>query len=148
MRKYNLAFNDLQYNTVVSLYICSTCKRGKWKCTHYKCPGICTIYGSGHYKTFDQQRFGFRGDCSYIAAQVCAFGQRLYLKKITNKALPSGGNTARSLVLQNKCGNKTGKFHVITENMPCGTTGTTCSKDVKILLGVRPQAQHVMQFYV
>ncbi|XDV53261.1 hypothetical protein PO909_021816, partial [Leuciscus waleckii] len=81
-----------------------TCRRGKWKCTTNKCPGICTIYGSGHYKTFDQQRFGFRGDCSYIAAQ-------------------------------NKCGNKTGNFHVITENMPCGTTGTTCSKAVGILLG-------------
>ncbi|KAK9952095.1 hypothetical protein ABG768_017953 [Culter alburnus] len=81
-----------------------TCRRGKWKCTHYKCPGICTIYGSGHYITFDQQRFGFRGDCSYIAAQ-------------------------------NNCGNKTGNFHVITENMPCGTTGTTCSKAVGILLG-------------
>ncbi|XP_016384068.1 mucin-2-like [Sinocyclocheilus rhinocerous] len=81
-----------------------TCQRGKWKCTHYKCPGICAIYGSGRYITFDQQKFSFRGDCSYIAAQ-------------------------------NKCGNKTGNFRVITENMPCGTTGTTCSKAVKILLG-------------
>ncbi|XP_056307734.1 mucin-2-like [Danio aesculapii] len=80
------------------------CRRGNWLCSQKKCPGICTIYGSGHYKTFDQQRFGFRGDCSYIAAQ-------------------------------NKCGNKTGNFHVITENMPCGTTGTTCSKAVGILLG-------------
>ncbi|XP_016384066.1 mucin-2-like [Sinocyclocheilus rhinocerous] len=34
-----------------------------------------------------------------------------------------------------KCGNKTGLFHVITENIPCGTTGTTCSKAVVILLG-------------
>uniref|UniRef100_A0A8C2F9K8 VWFD domain-containing protein n=1 Tax=Cyprinus carpio TaxID=7962 RepID=A0A8C2F9K8_CYPCA len=81
-----------------------TCQQGKWKCTHYKCPGICTIYGSGHYRTFDQHTFGFSGGCSYIAAQ-------------------------------NTCGNKTGHFHVITENMPCGTTGTTCSKAVKILLG-------------
>ncbi|XP_016359143.1 mucin-5B-like, partial [Sinocyclocheilus anshuiensis] len=46
-----------------------TCQRGKWKCTHYKCPGICAIYGSGRYITFDQQKFSFRGDCSYIAAQ-------------------------------------------------------------------------------
>uniref|UniRef100_A0A8C1ZSL3 VWFD domain-containing protein n=1 Tax=Cyprinus carpio TaxID=7962 RepID=A0A8C1ZSL3_CYPCA len=81
-----------------------TCQQGKWNCTYRKCPGICTIYGSGHYRTFDHQIFGFRGDCSYIA-------------------------------VQNKCGNKTGNFHVITENMPCGTTGTPCSKVVRILLG-------------
>ncbi|XP_049330378.1 mucin-2-like isoform X2 [Astyanax mexicanus] len=81
-----------------------TCKQGKWKCTEEKCPGTCTIYGSGHYNTFDNRRFGFSGDCGYIAAQ-------------------------------NKCGNKTGTFHVITENVPCGTTGTTCSKSVRIVLG-------------
>ncbi|XP_073687673.1 mucin-2-like [Garra rufa] len=81
-----------------------TCQQGTWTCTENICPGICTIYGSGHYKTFDQQRFGFRGECSYIAAQ-------------------------------DKCGNKTGIFHVITENIPCGTTGTTCAKAVIILLG-------------
>ncbi|KTF85508.1 hypothetical protein cypCar_00046261, partial [Cyprinus carpio] len=39
------------------------------------------------------------------------------------------------IAAQDKCGNKNGKFRVITENMPCGTTGTTCSKAVKILLG-------------
>ncbi|TRY87240.1 hypothetical protein DNTS_031749 [Danionella cerebrum] len=77
---------------------------GKWKCTQNKCPGICTIYGSGHHMTFDKNKFGFTGDCRYIAAS-------------------------------NRCGNKTGNFHVITENMPCGTTGTTCSKSVGIRLG-------------
>uniref|UniRef100_A0A8C2HZ65 VWFD domain-containing protein n=1 Tax=Cyprinus carpio TaxID=7962 RepID=A0A8C2HZ65_CYPCA len=81
-----------------------TCQHGTWTCTKNICPGICTIYGSGHYKTFDQQRFGFRGECSYIVAQ-------------------------------DKCGNKSGIFHVISENIPCGTTGTTCSKAVVILLG-------------
>ncbi|XP_073687677.1 uncharacterized protein [Garra rufa] len=81
-----------------------TCQQGNWTCTEHICPGVCTIYGSGHYKTFDQQRFGFRGECSYTAAQ-------------------------------DKCGNKMGVFHVITENIPCGTTGTTCSKAVIILLG-------------
>ncbi|XP_056596650.1 mucin-2-like [Triplophysa dalaica] len=80
------------------------CQGGTWTCTQHKCPGVCSIYGSGHYQTFDQQRFGFRGDCSYIA-------------------------------LQDKCGNKTGHFSIVTENIPCGTTGTTCSKAVDVILG-------------
>ncbi|XP_062859827.1 mucin-2-like [Trichomycterus rosablanca] len=83
-----------------------TCKQGKWECTNKKCPGTCTIYGSGHYNTFDKQTYGFSGDCGYIA-------------------------------VQNKCGSKTGTFRVTTENVPCGTTGTTCSKSVRIFLGNR-----------
>ncbi|XP_069564192.1 mucin-2-like [Brachyistius frenatus] len=37
----------------------------------------------------------------------------------------------------NKCGNKTvqDNFGVSTENVPCGSTGTTCSKSVRIQLG-------------
>lgn len=46
--------------------------------------------------------------------------------------------TVPSLSFKNKCGNKTvqDNFGVITENVPCGTTGTTCSKTVRIQLGV------------
>ncbi|KAJ7995021.1 hypothetical protein DPEC_G00255580 [Dallia pectoralis] len=35
------------------------------------------------------------------------------------------------------CGdnNTNGSFRVITENVPCGTTGTTCSKAIKLFLG-------------
>uniref|UniRef100_A0A8C7U0W8 VWFD domain-containing protein n=1 Tax=Oncorhynchus mykiss TaxID=8022 RepID=A0A8C7U0W8_ONCMY len=32
--------------------------------------------------------------------------------------------------------NANGSFRVITENIPCGTTGTTCSKAIKLFLGV------------
>uniref|UniRef100_UPI001ED85821 mucin-2 n=1 Tax=Scatophagus argus TaxID=75038 RepID=UPI001ED85821 len=83
-----------------------TCKSGKWKCTHKKCPGTCIIYGSGHYNTFDKKTYGFQGDCAFVA-------------------------------VKNKCGNKTvqDNFGVITENVPCGSTGTTCSKTVRIQLG-------------
>ncbi|XP_041853995.1 mucin-2-like [Melanotaenia boesemani] len=83
-----------------------TCKSGKWECTENKCPGTCVIYGSGHYNTFDQQPYGFQGNCAYIAAK-------------------------------NKCGNKTVEknFTVITENVECGSTGTTCSKIVRVQLG-------------
>uniref|UniRef100_M3ZY94 VWFD domain-containing protein n=1 Tax=Xiphophorus maculatus TaxID=8083 RepID=M3ZY94_XIPMA len=87
--------------------LCNTCncKSGKWQCTEKKCPASCIIYGSGHYNTFDQRPYGFQGECGYIAV--------------------------------NKCGNKTAEnnFGVITENVPCGSSGTTCSKTVRIQLG-------------
>ncbi|KAL0968822.1 hypothetical protein UPYG_G00272320 [Umbra pygmaea] len=83
-----------------------TCNSGKWDCTKNRCPGSCSIYGSGHYRTFDDRRYGFQGKCSYVA-------------------------------VQNKCGNRPvqDNFMVITENIPCGTTGTMCSKSVRIQLG-------------
>uniref|UniRef100_A0A3B3I7T5 Mucin-2-like n=1 Tax=Oryzias latipes TaxID=8090 RepID=A0A3B3I7T5_ORYLA len=83
-----------------------TCRSGKWDCTRKRCPQTCVIYGSGHYNTFDQRTYGFQGFCSYVATK-------------------------------NNCGNKTSEnsFAVITENVPCGSTGTTCSKNVRIHLG-------------
>uniref|UniRef100_I3JSK3 VWFD domain-containing protein n=1 Tax=Oreochromis niloticus TaxID=8128 RepID=I3JSK3_ORENI len=83
-----------------------TCQSGKWTCTEKKCPGTCIIYGSGHYTTFDQKKYAFQGQCGYIA-------------------------------VKNNCGNKTvhDSFGVIIENVPCGSTGTTCSKKVRIQLG-------------
>lgn len=39
---------------------------------------------------------------------------------------------------QDYCGRNasSGSFSIITENVPCGTTGVTCSKAIKIFLGV------------
>ncbi|XP_058264560.1 mucin-2-like isoform X2 [Hemibagrus wyckioides] len=82
-----------------------TCKNRKWICTEKECSRICTIYGDSHYISFDGRRFTFSGNCEYTLAQ-------------------------------DYCGNSnSGTFRIITENIPCGTTGTTCSKAIKIYLG-------------
>ncbi|KAM6960634.1 mucin-5B-like [Aplochiton taeniatus] len=86
---------------------CNTCKctGRKWQCTEKQCDGTCTIYGEGHFLTFDDKRFSFNGDCEYT-------------------------------LTQDYCNNNPdGTFRVITENIPCGTTGTTCSTAIKLFLG-------------
>ncbi|XP_042187048.1 mucin-5AC-like [Oncorhynchus tshawytscha] len=83
-----------------------TCKDRQWQCTTNLCDGVCAIYGEGHYITFDEKRFNFNGNCEYT-------------------------------LIQDYCGNTngTGSFRVLTENVPCGTKGTTCSKTIKLFLG-------------
>ncbi|NXX19847.1 MUC2 protein, partial [Podargus strigoides] len=83
-----------------------TCQRGFWSCTTDVCYGTCIIYGSGHYITFDGKFYDFDGNCEYVATQ-------------------------------DFCGDKnsSGSFSIITENVPCGTTGVTCSKAIKMFLG-------------
>lgn len=53
-----------------SLLSSSTCQEGRWKCTGHVCYGTCTIYGSGHYNTFDGKFYDFDGSCEYVATQV------------------------------------------------------------------------------
>ncbi|NWR39467.1 MUC5A protein, partial [Tachuris rubrigastra] len=84
-----------------------TCRNRKWHCSEEPCLETCSVYGDGHYTTFDGKRFDFEGDCEYV-------------------------------LVQNYCGQQAmnqGTFRVITENIPCGTTGTTCSKSIKVFLG-------------
>nr|XP_020767750.1 mucin-5B [Odocoileus virginianus texanus] len=84
-----------------------TCRGRRWECSDRPCLGTCVAYGDGHFLTFDGERYGFEGSCEYTLAQdYCA------------------GSAAAN-----------GTFRIVTENVPCGTTGATCSKAVKIFLG-------------
>ncbi|XP_013358421.1 PREDICTED: mucin-5AC [Chinchilla lanigera] len=84
-----------------------TCENRMWRCTDEPCLATCAVYGDGHFLTFDGQRYTFNGACEYTLVQD-----------------QCGGN-----------GSAGDAFRVITENVPCGTMGTTCSKDIKIFLG-------------
>ncbi|XP_044538022.1 mucin-5B [Gracilinanus agilis] len=84
-----------------------TCRNRRWECTQALCLGTCSVYGDGHFITFDGERYGFEGSCEYTLAQDYC-----------------GGSTSTN-----------GSFRVITENIPCGTTGVTCSKAIKVFLG-------------
>ncbi|XP_064570977.1 mucin-5AC-like [Zonotrichia leucophrys gambelii] len=87
---------------------CNTCvcKNRKWECTKDQCLGTCAVYGDGHYNTFDDKTFSFNGNCEYTLVQDhCG-----------------------------KSGTVNGTFRVATENVPCGNTGTTCSKSIKVFL--------------
>ncbi|XP_034536265.1 mucin-5AC-like [Notolabrus celidotus] len=83
-----------------------TCSNRKFRCTENMCDAVCGIYGDGHYVTFDDKRFDFNGQCEYT-------------------------------LLQDSCGDSQGKgsFSIVTENVACGSTGTTCSRVIKIFLG-------------
>eukprot|EP00079_Xenopus_tropicalis_P024587 XP_012817335.1 PREDICTED: mucin-5B [Xenopus tropicalis] len=83
-----------------------TCQNRMWNCNDETCLGTCAVYGDGHYYTFDSNRYSFSGDCQYVLAHDYC----------TND--PTNGT-----------------FRIITENIPCGSTGTTCSKSIRFYIG-------------
>ncbi|XP_056138441.1 mucin-2 [Lampris incognitus] len=82
-----------------------TCTGRRWNCTVRECAGTCTIYGEGHYITFDDKRFSFDGDCGYFFTQDYCWN------------------------------NTKGSFRVLAEKIPCGATENTCSTAIKLFLG-------------
>ena len=52
------------------------CWNKKWKnfphfCNIFLEPGICSVFGDPHYRSFDGRAFNFQGDCKYLLAKDC-----------------------------------------------------------------------------
>ncbi|XP_071496096.1 mucin-5B-like [Diadema antillarum] len=83
-----------------------TCENSKWKCRENHCHGVCTAWGDPHYKTFDGKLFDFQGDCDYVL--------------VTDSVSQASGIAF---------------FHVVIGNIPCGTSGVTCTKSITFTIG-------------
>ncbi|CAL8294515.1 unnamed protein product [Boreogadus saida] len=102
-------YNSVSYTPGQTVKVdCNTCecRARKWECTTHECDGICTIYGDGHYISFDEKKFSFNGDCGYTFAQDYCHGEM-----------------------------SNGTFRVVTENIPCASIDSTCSTAIKLYLG-------------
>ncbi|XP_071496125.1 uncharacterized protein [Diadema antillarum] len=83
-----------------------TCENSKWSCHERNCHGVCTAWGDPHYKTFDGKLFDFQGDCDYVL--------------VTDSVSQASGIAF---------------FHVVIGNIPCGTSGVTCTKSITFTIG-------------
>ncbi|XP_053709341.1 mucin-5B-like [Synchiropus splendidus] len=69
-----------------------------------------------------------------VCDAVCGiYGDGHYIT-FDDKRFEFSGECEYSLA-QDYCGSGSGSFRIVTENVRCGTTGTTCSKTIKIYLG-------------
>ncbi|XP_041445546.1 mucin-2 [Xenopus laevis] len=101
---HNDIIYDHRQSTRIGCSMC-TCNNQKWECEQNDVMTECTVYGEGNYITFDGKQYRYNGQCEYTLVQdYCGYN-----------------------VLN-------GTFRIISENTKCGTSGTTCSKSITVLI--------------
>ncbi|KYO22189.1 hypothetical protein Y1Q_0000775 [Alligator mississippiensis] len=98
------SFHKPRETIIIGCNTC-TCNNRQWNCTGNICHGVCTVYGNGHYWTFDEEKYNFMGDCDYILAQDFC---------------PNNPND--------------GTFRIVTQNNACGKSMSICSMKITLIL--------------
>ncbi|KAM8861709.1 uncharacterized protein ACB058_008446 [Synchiropus picturatus] len=85
-------YNKKLYNPGEQIAVdCNTCicNGKKWNCTTLMCDRTFSVYGDGHFLTFDEKEFHFKGDCSYILCQDFCGGDEVGSFKVLAKGIPT-----------------------------------------------------------
>lgn len=90
--------------------------------------------------TFDGQRFVFEGSCEYILATVRPWrgGATGATRRPWEDSGAPGGLLLSAPSPQDGCGTNDSQptFKILTENVVCGKSGVTCSRAIRMSLGV------------
>lgn len=57
-------------NLNLTFFLLSSCQSGTWICTTNVCKKTCSVYGIGHYETFDGHAYSLKGENSYVLIEV------------------------------------------------------------------------------
>ncbi|PAA54143.1 hypothetical protein BOX15_Mlig016789g1 [Macrostomum lignano] len=77
------------------------CKRSKWDCNRRpSCASMCSVWGLGHFETFDGAQYSVKGRCEYVLTQSADW--------------EAGGSIDRM------------RFRILASFTSCSTSGATC----------------------
>ncbi|KAM8939211.1 mucin-5B-like [Pelodytes ibericus] len=99
---YSGKFYSTGENITLPCQMC-TCFNRTWDCKDVPCHHTCSVFGNGHYSTFDGSTFHFSGDCDYVLVQDFCPGN-----------------------------NNDGSFRIILENIACDKPDTVCRLSIKV----------------
>ena len=89
-----------------------TCKGGRWDCTNKPCYSSCSVWGDGHFTSFDGLDFDFQGVCKYVLSKGKLENGNGYSITIQNVLCGSKGVTCSKSLQINLEGDSNETLHL------------------------------------